>query len=313
MAKKIAVLLMAHGGPDTLDDIEPFLTHIMSHRTTVPPSPELVATVKGRYALIGGRSPLLEITTQQAAALEKELNKRNDRFRVYVGMRHWSPFIKDTIRQIINDKPDHLIGISMAPQHSKMSVGAYIQVAKEGLACGGGSDLPVSFVTHWHHQPLLLDAFSKKIKEGILTFPEQDRPKVLLLFTAHSLPEKILAENDSYPTHLQETATGIMKRLGSLFSEGQWQFAYQSQGMSGGRWLGPTVEDVLNKVGLSHILIAPIGFVADHVEILYDVDILYKEIAEKKGITLKRIASLNATPLFIQALAATVHAHLPIE
>ena len=314
-SSKIAVLLMAHGGPDSLDDIEPFLGHIMGGRTGAPPSQEIVATVKSRYAMIGGRSPLLEITTRQAAALEKELNKKADRFSVSVGMRHWSPFIKETLQQIIQNKPVSLVAISMAPQYSKMSVGAYIQKAKEALADACGSHLPVAFVEHWHTQPLLLDAFAKKVREGFLTYPEDERGSVFILFTAHSLPESIRAEGDSYPTHLQETVDGVVKRLGSLLSSDQWRFAYQSQGMRGGVWLGPDVSEVLTELSADgrwkRILVAPIGFVADHVEILYDIDILYKEMAEKKGIALQRIESLNVTPLFIQALAATVHTHLP--
>ncbi len=311
---KIAVLLMAHGGPDSLEDIEPFLGHIMKHRTTTPPSPELVATVKGRYELIGGRSPLLEITTAQAAALQSELNRREDRFRVYVGMRHWSPFIKDTVQQIIDDKPDHLVAISMAPQHSRMSVGAYIEAAKKALV-DLHSNLSVSFVNHWHDQPLLLDAFSKKVKKELLAYSEEVRQSVFVLFTAHSLPQSILAENDSYPTHLQETVNGVVTRLGSLLSSNHWGFAYQSQGMSGGSWLSPDVAEMIPKIageGGGHLLIAPIGFLADHVEILYDIDIYYKEIAEKNGIQLRRIESLNTSPLFIQALASVVHTYLPM-
>jgi len=312
----VAVLLMAHGGPDSLDDIEPFLGHIMGERGGASPSPEIIATVKSRYQLIGGRSPLLEITTQQAMALENELNKKADRFAVYVGMRHWSPFIKETIQQIIHDKPDYLVAISMAPQYSKMSVGAYIEAAQKALLSEGGADIPFTFVKHWHNQPLLLDAFSKKVKERLLTYSEADRADVFILFTAHSLPESIRADNDPYPTHLQETVDDVVKRLGSLVSQDQWQFAYQSQGMRGGVWLGPPVEDVLATLKAAgrwkQVLVAPIGFIADHVEILYDIDILYKEIAEKKGIALRRIESLNVTPLFIQALAATVHTHLPL-
>ncbi len=310
MVSKIAVLLMAHGGPDCLDDIEPFLAHIVKHRTGAPPSKELVEIVKGRYAQIGGRSPLLEVTTAQATALQSALNKQTDRFSVYVGMRHWSPFIQETMQQIINDKPDHLVAISMAPQYSRMSVGAYIKSAKEALSDLKNS-LSVSFVESWHTQPLLLDAFSKKVKEAILSYPESVTPS--LLFTAHSLPTSILAENDSYPIHLQETMEGVVNRL--EVAPDQYSFAYQSQGMSGGSWLGPDVMEIVAKMaadGKKDLLISPIGFVADHVEILYDIDIDYKKRAEAQGVSIRRIESLNATPLLISALAATVHAHLPI-
>ncbi len=307
---KIAVLLMAHGGPDALDDIEPFLGHIMKGRV---PSAEIIATVKDRYRQIGGKSPLLEITNQQAVALETKLNERDNRFRVYVGMRHWSPYIKETVREILNEKPSHLVAISMAPQYARLSVGAYIEAVRGGLADLGGTDLSAAFVQHWHTQPLLLDAFSKKVKRKLLAYPESIRSMVSLVFTAHSLPESILAEGDSYPTHLQETMEGIVKRLGALLPKEHIRFAYQSKGMSGGKWLGPDMEDVIkNAEANSAILMAPIGFVADHVEILYDIDIYYKEMAKAKGINLNRIESLNTAPLFIHALASVVHANLPL-
>jgi len=312
---KIAVLLMAHGGPDSLDDIEPFLGHIMKGRT---PSPEIIATVKDRYRQIGGKSPLLTITNQQATALEAKLNERGETsqrpclFRVYVGMRHWTPYIKETVQKILNEKPSYLVAISMAPQYSRLSVGAYIEAVRSALVDLSGADLSASFVPYWHTQPLLLDAFAKKVKNRLLEYPESVRPLVSLVFTAHSLPESILAEADPYPNHLQETMDGIVSRLGALLPPQNIRFAYQSKGMSGGKWLGPDMEDVL-KNSPSHVLMAPIGFVADHVEILYDIDILYKEMAKSKGINLNRIESLNTTPLFIHALAAVVYAHLPLN
>ena len=304
--EKIAVLLMAHGGPDSLDDVEPFLRHIMKER---PPSPEVIALVKERYRLIGGKSPLLEITRRQAEALEAELNKKSALFRVYVGMRHWNPSIKDVVKRILDDGASRLIAISLAPQYSKLSVGAYIQTLKSALA-DAGSDLETTAVESWHDQPLLLDAFAKKVKEGLAGYPEDVRPSVQVLFTAHSLPERALAEGDPYSKELEGTVAGIVNRLGDI----RWRFAYQSRGMSPGKWLGPEVDDVLNEMaarGERRLLIAPIGFVCDHVEILYDIDILYKQNAEAKGVELRRTESLNASPLFIQALAAVVHTHLP--
>jgi ferrochelatase len=304
---QVAVLLMAHGGPDSLDDVEPFLRHIMKERV---PSPEIIAQVRERYRLIGGKSPLLEITKQQAAALETELNKKSARFRVYIGMRHWTPFIKDSVKQIIEDQPQHLIAISLAPQYSKLSVGAYIQALQTALV-DAGSDLPLMPVESWHNQPLLLDAFAKKVKEALTNYPEEIRSTVPILFTAHSLPDRVLAEGDPYPKELEGTVAGVVKRLGEV----NHRFAYQSRGMTPGKWLGPEVDEVLNDLaaqGEKNLLIVPIGFVCDHVEILYDIDILYKQTAESKGIALRRTESLNASPLFIQALAAVVHAHLPM-
>ncbi|TAK06156.1 MAG: ferrochelatase [Candidatus Manganitrophaceae bacterium] len=303
----VAVLLMAHGGPESLDDVEPFLRHIMKERV---PSPEVIAQVRERYRLIGGKSPLLEITKQQAAALETELNKKSSQFHVYLGMRHASPFIKETVQQIIKDAPAHLIAISLAPHYSKLSVGAYIQALQTALA-DAGSDLPVTAVESWHDQPLLLDAFAKKVKEALNNYPAELRSTVPILFTAHSLPERVLAEGDPYPKELEGTVKGVAQRLGQV----DYRFAYQSRGMSPGKWLGPEVDEVLNDLAAKeekNLLIVPIGFVCDHVEILYDIDILYKETAQSKGIALRRTESLNASPLFIQALAAIVHTHLPM-
>ncbi|MBI3805427.1 MAG: ferrochelatase [Nitrospirae bacterium] len=304
----IAVLLMAHGGPDSLDDVEPFLRHIMKERV---PSPEVVALVRERYRLIGGKSPLLEITQQQAAALEAALNEKTLRFKVYIGMRHWSPFIKESVKEIVADAPRHLIAVSLAPHYSKLSVGAYIQALKTALN-DAGSDLPVTPVESWHNQPLLLDAFAKKVKEALAVYPEAIRSTVPVLFTAHSLPERVLSEGDPYPKELEGTVAGVVKRLGVVNS----RFAYQSRGMAPGKWLGPEVDEVLNELaakGEKNLLIVPVGFVCDHVEILYDIDILYKETARSKGIELRRTESLNASPLFIQALAAVVHTHLPAQ
>ena len=307
--EKIAVLLMAHGGPDSLNDVEPILRHIMKERV---PSPEVIAQIKERYRLIGGKSPLLEIARQQANGLEAELNRRSPRFKfkVYLGMRHWTPFIKETVKEIVDDMPQHLIAVSLAPQYSKMSVGAYIQTLKTALS-DAGSDLPVTAVESWHDQPLLLDAFAKKVKEALAAYPEEVRAAVPLLFTAHSLPERILSEGDPYPKELEGTVAGIAKRLGLA----SYRFAYQSRGMSPGKWLGPEVDEVLNEMAARNerrLLVVPVGFVCDHVEILYDIDILYKQTAASKGIELRRTESLNASPLFIQSLAAVVHAHLPV-
>jgi ferrochelatase len=209
----------------------------------------------------------------------------------------------------MDDSPGHLIAVSLAPQNSKMSVGAYIQTLKTALS-DAGSDLPMTAVESWHDQPLLLDAFTKKVKEALAAYPEEGRAAVPLLFTAHSLPERILSEGDPYPKELEGTVAGIAKRLGPV----SYRFAYQSRGMSPGKWLGPEVDEVLNEMAARNerrLLVVPVGFVCDHVEILYDIDILYKQTAASKGIELRRTESLNASPLFIQALAAVVHAHLP--
>ncbi|MEO2054127.1 MAG: ferrochelatase [Nitrospira sp.] len=306
---RVGVLLMAHGSPNALSDIEPFLTHIMKDRK---PSPEVMAEIKERYRLIGGKSPLLEITQQQAKGLEALLNEGvGHRFKVYIGMRHWDPFIKDTVKEIISDRADLLIAVSLAPQYSKLSVGAYIQTLKQALS-ESGSQLPMVPVQSWCDQPLLLDAFAGKLKEALDAYSEETRPSVQLLFTAHSLPEHILKEGDPYPDEVGATVSGIVARLSPNLPKKPWSFAYQSKGLRPGKWLGPEVEAVIYEMAEKkekHLLVVPIGFVSDHVEILYDIDILYKETAAKAGIALRRTRSLNTHPLFIRALAEVVFSH----
>ncbi|MFQ5780046.1 MAG: ferrochelatase [Nitrospiria bacterium] len=315
LSQRIAVLLMAHGGPGSLDDVEPFLSHIMKERK---PSPEVVDQVRERYRLIGGKSSLLEVTQQQAQALEKMLNQAGSRFDVFVGMRHWTPFIHETVKEILDNRAESLVAVSLAPQYSRMSVGAYIAALKETLT-EAGSDLPTTAVESWHDQPLLLDAFAEKVKKALADYPDAVRPKVQLLFTAHSLPERILAEGDPYPREVAATVAGVVERLRHHLSGMRWRFAYQSRGLRPGKWLGPEVEEVIDEMeemvakGDRHLLVVPVGFVSDHVEILYDIDILYKEAAASKGIELRRTESLNASPLFIKALAGVVHSNLPVS
>jgi ferrochelatase len=308
---RVGVILMAHGSPDKLDDIEPFLTHIMKDRK---PSAEVMAEIKERYRLIGGKSPLLEISQKQAKGLEALLNEEGDhRFKVYIGMRHWDPFIHDTVKEIIADGVDLLIAVSLAPQYSKLSVGAYIDTLNQALS-EGGSPLPMVPVQSWCDQPLLLDAFTEKLKEALDTYSEDVRSSVQILFTAHSLPEHILKEGDPYPKEVAATVAGIVERLSLNLPKLPRRFAYQSRGLRPGKWLGPEVEEIIYEMAEKkekHLLVVPIGFVSDHVEILYDIDILYNDIAAKKGIELRRTQSLNTHPLFLQALVKVVLASLP--
>ncbi len=306
--KKVAVLLMAHGGPDSLDDVEPILRHIMKDRM---PSVEVVSQIKERYRLIGGKSPLLEITERQAKALEAALNGSGGTFCVYVGMRHWTPFIHEVVQRILDDFPCCLIAISLAPHYSKMSVGAYIRTLDAAWESAQGR-LPLVTVKSWADHPLLLDAFAEKVTAALLAYPKEVRSTVPVIFTAHSLPEKVLSEGDPYRQELEKTVEGVVKRLGIP----TWYFAYQSRGMAHGKWLGPDVTEMINALaekGEKHLLLVPIGFVSDHVEILYDIDIFYKKIAEERGMLLHRTESLNVAPLFIKALAEIVHAHLPVH
>ncbi|HET6370621.1 MAG TPA: ferrochelatase [Nitrospiria bacterium] len=295
------ILLMAHGGPDGLDDVEPFLNHIMKGRT---PSPELVAEIRDRYRLIGGRSPLREITERQASALERALRDQGLNLTVYVGMRHWHPFIQDTYKRIVSDGTRRLVALSLAPHYSKMSVGAYFDALETARRENVVSPEIVQIRSYCDH-PLLLQAIAERIEQALSGIPDDARRSLRLLFTAHSLPERILQEGDPYPKELQATVQGVLKRIPAL----PWDFAYQSRGRIPGAWLGPEVDAMIPKLaaeGCRHVLIIPVGFVSDHIEVLYDIDILYKELADKAGICLYRTASLNDHPTFISALADLV-------
>jgi ferrochelatase len=309
MDEKIGVLLMAYGAAGSLDEIEPYLMDIRGGR---PTSPQLVDEVKHRYQLMGGKSPLLEITKQQAGALEKALNQDRPRFKTYIGMRHWHPYIKDTVAAMAADGLREMVALCLTPYYSKMSVGAYYQKLDEAVsALGGAAGAPFKIrrIESWNDHPKLIEAIAEKVARALERFPSDIRNKVPLLFSAHSLPERILAEKDPYPQELHETIELVMKKIGTY----AWRFAYQSKGRTPEPWLGPdaaAVIDELHAQGHRHLLMAPIGFISDHMETLYDVDVMYREQCRSKGIQLERAESLNASPAFIEALAAVVRENL---
>lgn len=304
--KPIAILLMAMGGPDTLDNVEPYLLDVRGGR---PTSPELVEEIRERYRVTGGKSPVLGITREVARRLEQKLNgPGGERFRVYVGLRHWHPYIKEAYAELLDDQPERLIGLCMAPQYSSMSIGAYLKKVEEARAALGGG-FPVGYVRSWHRHPLLVQAIAENIAAGLQKFPADMRARVPIVFTAHSLPERILQMNDPYPDEVRGTMEAVCGRLGPVTA----RFAYQSQGRSGEQWLGPDVEstlEVLHRDGHHHVLLAPIGFISDHVEILYDIDIEFRRLAESKGMQLERIPMPNASPLLIETLASVLEEHL---
>jgi protoporphyrin/coproporphyrin ferrochelatase len=299
------VLLMAHGSPDSLDDMAAFLQHVRGGR----PTPQaLVDGIRERYRLIGGRSPLLDRTRAQAKALEERLNADSARFRAYVGMRHWHPFIKDTMKQIMEDRVRRIVAVSMAPQYSRLSVGAY-QRALETAQAELGMSLEVTTVASWHDHPLLLRAFAERVQEVCSQLHQEVRAQLSVVFTAHSLPQRILAEGDPYPREVDRTAAGVAKLLGLT----TWEVAYQSQGATAEPWLGPTLDEVFERAAAQNrrtLLLVPVGFVCDHVEILYDLDVLAQKVARQHGLSLLRTASLNTSATFVEALARVVEAHL---
>jgi ferrochelatase len=263
--------------------------------------------VKERYCLIGGCSPLPEITFKQAKALEDSLNRRGHRFKSYVGMRYGHPLIEETLREILQDGIKTIIGLPMAPFRSRASSGAYIEEvdqAQKKLE----EKMEISFVEGWHLHPLFLEAIQEKIEEGLLQFTGEERKRIHLIFTAHSLP-KSLVENERYVKDMEESVREVLKKIEPL----PWHIAFQSRGMGAEEWLGPDVESVLIELSrqkVREILIIPIGFVADHVEVLYDIDILYREKAESMGMVWKRTASLNLSKKFIEALTGIIDEHL---
>lgn len=303
----IGVLLMTYGSPDSLEDVESYYTHIRGGRK---PTSEQIEALQERYRRIGGRSPLMEITTQQAQALEAHLNAdpNRPRFRVYWGMKHWHPFIEETLSQIAKDGVHKVVALALAPHYSRMSVGGYIQVVKAAQA-KLNVNLVMAFVESWHDHPLFLRAVAETIERTLQCFPDQLRGEVPLIFTAHSLPQRIVQEGDPYPQELQETCKG----LADMLQLSQWFFAYQSAGHTPEPWLGPDIKEMLMKLfeeGHRHILVCPVGFVADHLEVLYDIDIECQELAKSKGIELNRTESPNASPVFIEALVSIVHGQL---
>lgn len=303
--RPIAILLMAMGGPDKLENVEPYLLDVRGGR---PTPPELVAEIRERYRATGGKSPVLGINREIARKLEQRLNgPGGERYRVYVGFRHWHPYIKETYAEILDDRPEALIGLCMAPQYSSLSIGAYAKKLEEAQAALGG-DFPVSSVRSWPRHPGLVAAIADNIQAALHKFPVEVRARMPIVFTAHSLPERILEMKDPYPDEVRGTMEAVCQRLGAVTT----RLAFQSQGRSDEKWLGPTVESVLDELhasGHRHVLIAPIGFLSDHLEVLYDVDIEFKRRAQSQGMQLERIEMLNATPPLIEILASILEEH----
>jgi len=268
------VLLMAHGTPDSLDQMEEYLRIVMTHR---PPTPEFVREMRRRYESFGGRSPLTEICTRQAAALQKLLG-----WPVRVGMRTWHPFIRDQAPRL---EGEPLIGLPLAPHFSKVSVGAY-QAALRAAA----PNRRLAPVESWQLEPALIELWARRIRDKL-------RPGATLLFTAHSVP---VADGDPYPEQVRETARAVAARL----SDVKWDLAWQSRSPAPGRWLEPDVDSKLASLGAREVLVAPIGFLCDHAEILYDLDVLHRETARRLGIAFERCEMPNDDPLLIDALAA---------
>ena len=292
-----AVLLLAHGSPDSVDEVPEFLLQVTGGR---PLPPQVVEEVKHRYGLIG-HSPLTALTLKQGQLLERELG-----VPVYVGMRNWKPLIADAVRSMISDGIQRCVVICLAPQNSRTSVGLYRAALDSNTP-----SFWVDFVESWYDHPLLVKAFAERLSAGMQKACAEVGAEVPIIFTAHSVPTRTITEGDPYEAQAKETAS-LVAHAASLTGQ-QWRFAFQSQGMSGAGWLGPTVEDTilaLKEKGHGSVFIQPIGFLCDHVEVLYDIDIGFKRFAEKHGLRLWRAQSLNDSPLLAQALADIARSRL---
>jgi protoporphyrin/coproporphyrin ferrochelatase len=296
---KRGVLLLAHGSPDSPEEVPEFLLRVTGGRALPA---EIVAEVKHRYSLIG-RSPLTAMTVRQGELLAQELQ-----LPVYVGMRNWKPFIADTLAAMQAEAVQRVVAICLAPQNSRTSVGLY----RAALRPADAGPLAIDFVESWHDHPLLIQAFSEKLRSGWENACQEMKTKVPIVFTAHSVPQTTITEGDPYECQSKETAA-LVAREAAIKPE-DWTFAFQSQGMSGGAWLGPTVEDTaleLKRKGQRGVFIQPIGFLCDHVEVLYDIDVGFKQFAEKVGMRLWRAESLNDSPVLTAALADLARQRIP--
>jgi ferrochelatase len=308
-----AVLLLAHGAPDKLEDIPEFLLNVRGGRALPDAA---VQEITHRYSLIGGSSPLLRLTNLQAAALAEVLNpgeqlvppEKHKLIPVAVGMRNWKPYVADAVRKLTGAGVNKVVALCLAPQNSRTSVGLYRKYLVEAVEKIAPA-MHVEFVESWHDHPGLIAAFKDKITNALHQAEAEAGKPVPVIFTAHSVPEKTIAAGDLYDLQVRETAGLLTEAM--LLKD--WRVAYQSQGMTSEPWIGPTVESQIDQLAAAchrHVLIAPIGFLCDHVEILYDIDVVFRDYGKTRGVTVFRSESLNDSPLFVQALASIVTAHM---
>jgi ferrochelatase len=298
---KSAILLLAHGSPESPADIPEFMRHVTGGR----PVPDVVIhELKHRHLMVG-KSPLTEITLRQAEALQARLG-----LPVYVGMRNWKPFIGEAVRQMVSHGINNVVAICLAPQNSSTSVGLYSKVLGEERKPG----MAVQFVDSWHDHPLLIQAFAERLEPVWRQASAEMGAALPVIFTAHSVPTRTIHAGDPYEKQAKETARLVAEKITGLTPELR-HFAFQSQGMSGGPWLGPTVESAMleqKRQGRKGVVIAPIGFVCDHVDVLYDIDIVFREFAKEQGLKMWRPESLNTSATFISALAKLASTRLAL-
>ena len=297
----LGVLIMAYGGPNSLDEIPGYLADIRSGR---PTTPAVLAEISHNYRQIGGKSPLLAITEQQVAAVAAQLDPAL--FRCYVGMRHWSPWIEEVVGQMLADGITHAISLVLAPHYSKLSVAKYQAKIADGLEMYRGQ-IAFAHVSSYYDAPLFIEALANRVHAGLQRWSAAERNNVHVVFSAHSLPTRILKMGDPYDSQLRETARLVAEQAG--LPAYRWSWSYQSAGRTPEPWLGPQLQEYLPTLaaqGIKNVISIPVGFVSDHVEILYDIDIQAQEIARAHDMRLERPPALNTDPLYIGALVDLV-------
>lgn len=300
----IGVLVMAYGTASGPDDIERYYTDIRGGRV---PSPELLAELRERFVAIGNRFPLLDTTREQAAGVERELNALGSGgFRSYLGMKHSPPSIAHGLAQMREDGIERAVGIVMAPHESRLSTDTYIDRVETALADGGPS---FSFIRHWHDHPMFVELLATRVSDALAALSPAEAEKAVVVFSAHSLPSRILEWNDPYPAQLRETADLVAAKLGLTHVVTAWQ----SAGRTPEPWLGPPIAETIVDLaaqGYRAIVVCAAGFVADHLETLYDLDVEGQKIAAGAGVRLVRTEMPNADPAFMRTLAHVIRDHL---
>ncbi len=340
----IGVILLNLGGPDSLTAVRPFLYNLFSDREIIRLGPAflqkplawLIARLRSKkteemYSRIGGKSPILDITAAQAEALEKALNEESGvkskelssklithnselYFKVYIGMRYWQPFIKDTVQKIVEEGIENLIVLSLYPHYSKATTGSSLEEFKRVIST---FQIPhfkfhIQYIEHWPDFPPYIEALAELIDEGVSEFKGKSYE---ILYSAHSLPQSFIQEGDPYLDHIKTSIEKANKRLSEEpyhITKLRWHLSFQSK-TGPVKWLEPTTEETiinLAKSGCKNLLVIPISFVSDHIETLYEIDILYKELAEKHGIRFKRCKALNTSEKFIHTMKELIRSKI---
>jgi protoporphyrin/coproporphyrin ferrochelatase len=290
----IGVLVMAYGTPATPEEVEAYYTHVRRGR---PPTTEQLADLQHRYEAIGGTSPLLERTQAQARGIEHAL-ARHGSFAVELGMKHAPPFIEDAVSRLADDAITQIVGVVLAPHYSRLSIGEY-----EGRArTAAGNRVEMAMVPSWYDAPPYLDALAERVQKALATLPERTE----VVFTAHSLPARIVDEGDPYPEQLRWTAGAVAERSGIK----SWRVGWQSAGRTPEPWIEPDIGEILDEIAAldedNGVLVCPAGFTSDHLEILYDLDVEASARARHLGLAFARTESLNDDPRLCEAVASAV-------